>query len=211
MSALWFNKTKKTMKCSTSELLATLRKRTDALLELAIREWQMIPPARFGALPRDGGWSAAQCLDHLNGYGDYYLPLLERAIRQARSQRRFSASYRSGWLGDYFTAMMEPGTDGTPAKKMQAFRKHIPAASVAPETALARFIEQGEKMLQLLDEAEGLQLGLRSVPLSIAPFIRLKTGDVFRFVLAHNARHAAQAVRALAAVGVPATVPTPGG
>ena len=29
-----------------------------------------------------GGWSIAQCLEHLNSYGDYYLPAIQSALNQ---------------------------------------------------------------------------------------------------------------------------------
>jgi uncharacterized damage-inducible protein DinB len=40
------------------------------------------------------------------------------------------------------------------------------------------------------------------VGISIAPFIKLKLGDVFRFMIAHQVRHILQAGRALTNAGV---------
>ena len=188
------------MKYTTEALLDALEEQTEDLLELAVREWQMLPAACFSAQPAPGSWSAAQCLDHLNGYGDYYLPLLAQAIARAIEQKWFSKTFSPGLLGNYFTTLMEPAADGRPAKKMKAFKQHNPQADVASDEAIARFIEQQETLLALLERARGLDLGRRSIPVSIAPFIRLKTGDTFRFIVAHNRRHVAQAQRALKAV-----------
>lgn len=174
-------------------LIQTLQQQTEQILSLAIREWQMIPPARFSKQPSPQSWSAAQCLSHLNGYGLYYLPLLEKAVQYPGRKH----SFRSGWLGDYFAKTMEPAASGAVAKNMKAFKQHIPPAGEDSDAVIALFIEQQEQLLKLLEKAKGADLNKRIVPISIAPFIRLKTGDVFRFLIAHNRRHIAQAARAL--------------
>jgi len=188
------------MKYRNAELLDGLHSQTEEMLGKAIGEWQMMSPERFTATPAGGGWSAAQCLDHLNGYGDYYLPQLERAVKGARERKQFATHFRSGWLGDYFTRLMQPAADGRPSKKMKAFRKHIPGAVLNSDAVIATFITQQEKTLELLDLAMGIQLENREVAISIAPMLKLKTGDTFRFLIAHCLRHAAQAERALAAL-----------
>lgn len=187
------------MKYSTEALLKELQDQTEHMLNRAIQEWQMISPRRFSAAPPGGGWSAAQCLDHLNGYGDYYLPLLEGAIQAAKAKEDCSMTFKSGWLGDYFAKLMEPSEGGEVKKKMKAFKQYVPGPAVDSDAAIARFIAQQEKLLELIGMASGLQLGKRAIPVSIAPFIRLKTGDTLRFVVAHNRRHVAQALRALEA------------
>ena len=189
------------MTYTTDGLLGQLEEQTEKLLVLATENWQMLPPACFAAQPVPGSWSAAQCLEHLNGYGDYYLPLLTQAIRQAEAQKLFSKTFSPGMLGNYFTRLMEPAADGRPAKKMKTFRKHDPLPDIDPDKAIARFISQQETLLALLESAKGLDLGRPCIPVSIAPFLRLKTGDTFRFIVAHNRRHSAQAQRALMMVG----------
>ena len=54
-------------------------------------------------------------------------------------------------------------------------------------------------MLQLLEEAKSVDLNAVRIPISIAKFIKLKLGDVFMFLIAHNLRHVKQAERAIAA------------
>lgn len=184
----------------SAALLQSLHQQTESLLQHAVAEWQMIPPGQFSTPPAPDSWSAAQCLAHLNGYGDYYLPWLKKAVGYPKR----SADFRSGWLGNYFAKLMEPGQSGTPAKKMKAFKQHIPPVQVDSSAEIAIFIEQQETLLQLLEAASNADLNKRIVPVSIMQALRLKTGDVFRFVIAHNQRHAVQADRALARVGVSA-------
>lgn len=97
--------------------------------------------------------------------------------------------FRSGWLGNYLSNIMEPS-----AKKYKAFKGHIPHEDLDGSSVVAKFIDQQEEFLLLLATAENSNLNLR-IPISISPFIRLKTGDVFRFLIAHNERHVQQGLR----------------
>jgi hypothetical protein len=152
-----------------------------------------------------GAWSAMQCLAHLNSYGDYYLPEIEKAIRNAKAHSQSGASYFTpGRLGNYFTNMMNPGENGLPAKKMKAFKAYIPASEGNSDQVIATFIEQQEKLFTLIEAAKAIDLNKTKVPVSIAKFIKLKLGDVFMFLIAHNYRHVLQAERALQQAGAPA-------
>jgi hypothetical protein len=62
---------------------------------------------------------------------------------------------------------------------------------------IAEFIEQQEKSLALLRKAKRVDLNKIRVPISIAKFIKLKLGDTFLFLVAHNYRHILQADRVL--------------
>ena len=57
-------------------------------------------------------------------------------------------------------------------------------------------------MLLLLHQARRINLAKIRIPISIATYIRLKLGDVFMFLIAHNIRHIKQAERAIAAAKV---------
>lgn len=183
-----------------ADLLEKLKAQTETLLDKAIREWQMIPPDLFSAKPSATEWSATECLSHLNGYGKYYLPLLEAAIRKPSQHNKLSKTFTPGWLGEYFTNLMQPKQDGTVSKKLKAPKQNTPPSNESSDEVIAVFIEQQEKMLQLLTAASGVDMGRRQIPISIAKLIRLKTGDVFRFVVAHSVRHVAQAERTLSKV-----------
>jgi len=53
-----------------------------------------------------------------------------------------------------------------------------------------------------LNTAKKFDLNAVKVGISIAPIIKLKLGDVFRFMIAHQVRHILQAERALAKTGM---------
>jgi len=68
---------------NAKQLIAKLQQQTESILNIAIQQWQMTNPSVFKQQPAEGAWSAMQCLGHLNAYGDYYLPAIEKAIEDA--------------------------------------------------------------------------------------------------------------------------------
>ena len=181
----------KSMKAvNTTQLIQDLERRVEGHLQQAITIFQNMNKTVLLKPALNGGWSIAQCLDHLNGYGDYYLPLMEKGLKQYKGAP--AETFSSSWLGNYFTKMMEPQT-GT--KKMKAFKKHIPAAYLDAHAVVAKFIQQQELLLQYLKQAANADINAIRIPISIAKWIRLKLGDTFRFIVAHNERHIQQAKR----------------
>jgi hypothetical protein len=81
---------------------------------------------------------------------------------------------------------------------MNSPKNHAPKTIIESHLAIAEFIDQQEKLLALLANSKRVNLNRTKVGISIAPFIKLKLGDVFRFVIAHQVRHILQAERALA-------------
>lgn len=185
----------------TAQLLENLHQETEQFLQKAVGEWQMLPPGLLAAKPSPEQWSAAQCLEHLNIYGRYYLPAIEKAIEEAKQGgSRPAENFSSGWLGAYFTKIMSPEQDGNLKMKMKSPKNAVPSHSPDPRAMLAEFIDQQEKLLQLLDAAASVNLNRVRIPISIAPWLRLKLGDTFLFFTAHIRRHLLQAERAMTAM-----------
>ncbi len=183
---------------NTEKLLDYLSEHTEAFLQKAVSEWQTLPHSVFAHKASPEKWSANQCLAHLNSYGRYYLPLMENRINVAKQNgSHVTATFIAGWLGNYFTKMMLTDASGKPAKKMSAPKEHNPQVQEDSYQVIAEFIEQQEKLLVLLNEAKHIDMNKVRVPISITKFIRLKLGDTFLFLIAHNYRHTMQAMRAL--------------
>ncbi|MPR33132.1 DinB family protein [Salmonirosea aquatica] len=182
-------------KYSPQQWIEPLTESVEAHLIRATEVYQNLSDADMNTPPADGGWSVAQCLEHLNSYGHFYLPAVRKALHAVASPAEPSGgTYRSGWLGRYFINMMKPEN----TKKFKAFKGHIPAPKLDGAAVVAEFIEQQEQWLRLLDEVNRVAELNARVPISISPLVRLKLGDVFGFVIAHNARHIQQADRVLA-------------
>lgn len=183
-------------KHNSLELITKLQEQTEDLLNKAIQEWQMLNPSVFKQQPAEGSWSAMQCLGHLNAYGDYYLPAIENAI--AHAEKKSCSTFTPGRLGNYFTNLMMPNENGVPSKKMKAPKNYTTNNEGNSDCTIAKFIDQQEKLISLLEQAKTVDLNAIRIPVSIAKFIKLKLGDVFMFLIAHDIRHVKQAERAIA-------------
>ena len=186
------------MKYTSATLLDGLYAQTETHINKAISEWQFVSNTRMTAAPAPGAWSASQCLEHLNSYGRYYLPAIEKAIAKAAVTKP-SVHFKSGWLGNYFYKLMLPENNGTVKKKMKSPKDHQPGLELNAAKVINDFISQLEVLGRLLTLARGIDMNASRVPISISPFIKLKLGDVFLFLTAHINRHVLQAERALQA------------
>lgn len=144
-----------------------------------------------------GKWSVIQVLEHLNSYGNYYLVAIEKALKQDRPATDL---FKPGWIGNYFTKLMKPGENGTIANRMQSPKDHRPHSHPDAFPVLTTFLEQQHYLLELLESAKTKNIGSIRTPASISRFIKLKVGDVFRFLIAHEQRHFVQIENTLAAV-----------
>lgn len=139
--------------------------------------------------PAPGKWSVVQVLEHLNSYGRYYLVAIEKSLQQDKPA---TEDYKPGWLGDYFTRLMQPKEDGTLKSKMQSPKDHRPATNLDLFPVLTEFLDQQQHLLTLLEKAKKKNIGAIRTPVSLSRFIRLKVGDTFRFLIAHEQRHFVQ-------------------
>lgn len=146
--------------------------------------------------PAPGKWSVIQVLEHLNSYGDYYIPVLGKALKRDKPATR---TFRSGWLGNYFTNLMLP-KQGEVKNKMKAPKNHRPSFHADARPVIEQFLHQQYQLLDLLEKAKKKDIGKIRVPISLSRFIRLKAGDTFRFLIAHEQRHFVQVANALSVV-----------
>lgn len=179
---------------NSSQLLDQLLAETRHLIEEATM-LKREDPAMLLDEPAPGKWSVVQVLEHLNSYGRYYLVNMEKAMQQnAPAVEKF----QSGWLGNYFTKMMKPGEDGRVHYKMKTPKDHRPSKHLNTFPVFKEFIEQQHYLLQLLELAKTKDIARIRVPISLSKFIKLKLGDTFRFLIAHEQRHFVQIHRNLA-------------
>lgn len=175
---------------SKTQLLNFLESRVEAHLQTAVTIFQNLTEDKLLQAAPNGGWSIAQCLEHLNTYGHYYLPEIKKGL--AKPVTKHSETFTSSWLGNYFTQIMEPTTP-TGKKKMKAFKKYIPPQALVAHAVIAEFIQQQETLLVYLKQAQSADLNAVKIPISLTNWIKLKLGDTLQFLIAHNERHLVQA------------------
>lgn len=136
-------------------------------------------------------WNILECLEHLNLYGDFYLPKIERKI--AKSKEKSYVEFKSGFLGKYFAESMIKEDD----KKFKTFKNKNPINKILDRSTLDRFINQQYKLLELLKLSRDINLNKIKIDTSLSIFIKLKLGDIFQFLVNHQLRHLNQIDRIL--------------
>lgn len=177
------------MNIASEKLLSDLIERTQRNIEHA-EKYQHLSEELLNWKTNKESWSILECLEHLNLYGDFYIPEITKRMEQSKTIPR--ENFKSGFLGNYFAEMMLPKN---PIKKMKTFKDKNPAGSTLDKSTITRFIGQQEELLQLLEQARNVDLSKIKTAISISKLIKLKLGDTFRVVIYHNERHIAQANR----------------
>ncbi len=186
-------------KYKSAELISQLEKDVQQLIQ-ATEHLAMVDTIKLCYPPQEGKWSAAQAIEHLNMYNRYYLPAVESAMTQR--SKEVNTWFVPGFFGNYFTNMMLPKNVYEVKNKMKAPKGYRPDMGMNAEKVLAEFIAGQKQLLNLLERARQMNLESIKIPISISKFIKLKLGDTFRFLIAHQQRHMIQARNAIRATGV---------
>lgn len=168
----------------SNQLQAQIRGQIDFVTRLKSED-----PDKLLRQPAPGKWSAVQVLEHLNSYGHFYIPEIDKAIRNASATRGF---YKPGWLGDYFVKLIQLDEKGQPKKKMKAIKRHQPQFHADSKPVIQSYLQQQQQLLQLISYAREKDWGSSRTRVSISKIITMKLGDCLRFVVAHQERHLAQ-------------------
>lgn len=166
-----------------------------------IASLQQLPVNILETAPQPGAWSVAQILEHLNWYAAYYNTALESKLHFHHTQPK--PQFKPGWLGNYFTNMMQPAANNSIKNKMKAPKNARPAQQPDARQMIATFTAHQLHLLQILQVARTADLESIRIPISIHRMIRLKLGDTCRFIVAHEVRHFVQIKNTLRLVSTP--------
>jgi hypothetical protein len=176
-------------------LLQDLQDKTEMVIQQAI-SFKDLPIEKLFVAATNGGWSIAECLQHLNYYGHYYLPKIKAGMTNNNLWQSYDTIYKSTWIGNYFVQQMLPKQTGD-IKKLKTPNNKNPKKNNIPNTIIDLFIEQQQEYKSILFDADKYNLNKIKIAISIAPFIRINLGDTLRFCVHHNIRHINQATRVL--------------
>ena len=150
--------------------------------------------------PDPSKWSVVQIFEHLNAYNRHYLPLIEKELSVVTYDT--NAWFTSGYWGEKFTKSMKPTNVYEIKNKMKTMKKMSFPNSLNVDTVLKEFIAGQEKLLQLLERAKGKDLAKIHIPITLTKLVKLRLGDTFRFLIAHEQRHMIQARNTIKEGGV---------
>lgn len=175
------------MKLLSEDLIQDLKERTEKNLAEA-EKFRLLSLNELTWRNKPGSWNVLECIEHLNFYGDFYLPEIEKKIKS--SHKGAEKYFKSGFLGNQFAKAMLPGEKG---KKMKTFKSHDPLGKTIEKGVIDHFIQQQHKMQHLLEQAKQVSLTRTKTAISISRWIKLRLGDTLRIVIYHNDRHILQA------------------
>lgn len=137
-------------------------------------------------------WSVLECIEHLNRYGDFYIPEITNKIKN--SVYKGSDVFKSNWLGEYFSKSVSYSED---LNKMKTFKSMNPLNSKLNIKTLDKFINQQHQIIELLDKSKNINIDKTKTAISITKLIKLRLGDTYRVLIYHNKRHIKQAEKTL--------------
>lgn len=175
------------------EYLFRLESVVEAQLTEVIAVFQNLSTSKLLQPSSSGGWSIAECFEHLNSYAAYYHPKLWKALDKL-SVAQTPVEFRNTWIGLYFIRMMR--TDGSRVK-YKAIKQHKPLVISDPHEVISRFIQSQEELLTLIKHIKDKPIVKGRVATSLSSLIKLNMGDTIEFLLVHNQRHMLQATRNL--------------
>ena len=177
------------MRTDNTTLIEEMLTLTDKCTE-AVRKFKTLPDGQLNYRKSPTSWSILECIEHLNRYGDFYLPAIEKAIL-SNAPKDPAGVYKSGLIGDYFARLMKI-KDGKIVRMKTPADKN-PLGSALSATTIDRFLKQQEMLRSLLNQARQADLTRTKVPISLTKLIKLRLGDTFRFFVYHIERHVIQA------------------
>ena len=181
------------MQFNSKELIEELITITEQAADAA-RKFKNLTTEQLNYRPAPGKWSILECFEHLNLYGDFYLPEIEKSIL-AQQNKTYSPVFKSGIMGNYFANLMRPKQGQI--KKMGTPKDKNPIHAELSVTVIDRFIKQQERMISLLRMARVVDLTRTKTAISLTKLLKLRLGDTFRFVIYHVERHILQAENVL--------------
>lgn len=166
-----------------------LESATDRVDGLAAR-WS---EEKWAARPAEGGWSAQECIAHLNLTSRSYLPLLDEALARPGQSRGTPARMRRDLVGWLIWKSVAPGAK----MKAKTAPQFVPHSDEPVTRVLADFRDLQGELLERLRASDGRPLHRIRVASPFSDRVRYSLFSGFSILATHEHRHIAQAERAL--------------
>ncbi|WP_167855298.1 DinB family protein [Hymenobacter wooponensis] len=172
--------------------LTDLQQRLASLDATLHQELLPLPEAVLNHKQSPESWSVLECLEHLNRYGRYYLPALQRALGHPEAASKPEEEVGFSWLGRKSYELVRPEN----RKAQKTLSRMNPARSHLTPAVLQEFEAQLAAWSSLLPLAAQANLNRKAVPVEFFRLLKLRVGEALLFVVAHMQRHVQQAQRA---------------
>ena len=167
--------------------------------EATKRAWQLVKstdPRLFTVRPSPGSWSAAECLSHLSISTELFLPVLRKALDEAKA-KGITAPKKAPAM-DVVGRVMKWFLEPPIRKRVQTVAPLVPRSVRAKAEAFGEFSTLQSKLSDMIQEAAAFDLRRLKI---VSPFdkrVKYNVYSAFRIIVAHQRRHLWQAEQAVA-------------
>ena len=177
------------MKIESQTLIAELLKRLDDA-SATVERFKNLDADALNARKNETSWSLLECLEHLNRYGYFYLPEIEKQIL-AQQPVNDKQIFKSGLLGNYLVNLIR--LSASKNRPMKTAKDMNPIHAELPDKTISIFLEQQTRLRSLLQQSLLVDLNTTRTKTTLSPLITLRLGDTLRFMVYHIERHVHQA------------------
>jgi len=135
------------MQMNSQDMINDLQKRVIKAAE-TVSKFRTLSYEQINARKATDDWSLLECIEHLNIYGNFYLPEIENQLL-ANKGIPASTHFKSGIIGNYFVNLVQ--VKNAKQKKMKTLAAMNPNYSDLSITTIERFLKQTEMLLGLLE------------------------------------------------------------
>jgi|694.fasta_scaffold33216_5 hypothetical protein len=177
----------------TQILLNELKQINASCLRFVEDKLQDLSDQQLKWKPNAKSWSILEVFAHLNAHAHYYQNIIHKKIIEHKGTEP-SAIFVSSPLGRATWRLVQLG-------KMRNIKRRVKSARVFnPEyfgldierQEMQVFLEYLKGMVQILAEAEQVNLRKIKLPMAVSKFVYLRLGDALMFHVYHNDRHVEQ-------------------
>ena len=150
---------------------------------------------QLSASPGGKGWSATQCVAHLNLANRAYLPFIEACLEELKRQNlRGDGPFKMTWNAWLLNWWLEP-----PSRlRLPTAPFAKPGGQLIPDQVLAEFGEVNAQVERKLEASLGFALDRVKMASPFAEKMQYNVYSAFVLIPTHNRRHLWQATQALA-------------
>jgi DinB superfamily len=159
--------------------------------------------------PTHGGWSVAQCIEHVARINSVYLPAIKTAVAGSRNlaESNDQRLRTAGWFSAFFLKSVSP-EGKTRMRSPRIGRPDPDSSQINPEEALQKLHRTHLEIREVLASSQQVDLNRVRFRNPFVPLIRFTVGTGFLIMAGHGRRHLLQAERVCRAHGFPQPTPS---
>jgi len=149
-----------------------------------------ISEEQFNKRLPSGGWSIAECADHLIVTGKDYTRQIENGLKKAEKKNLLlKGPYKFSWIGKNFIKNVEPPVK----RKFKHPARWTPDSKLSLQKMKDEYIALQDRYIELLNKAKGFDILKVKLPSPATSLLRFSIYEMFHVNAAHQRRHLWQA------------------